>query len=85
MDTVKSEHTIEDIKKIKPLLSKSEMLVRVNPWNENSVKEIDEVINAGADIIMLPMWKNVKDVKNFLECVNGRTKTTFVAGNKRSG
>lgn len=39
MDTVKSEHTIEDIEKIKPLLSTSEMLVRVNPWNERSLKK----------------------------------------------
>ena len=51
MDTVKSEHTIEDIEKIKPLLSTSEMLVRVNPWNERSVEEINDVVNAGADII----------------------------------
>ena len=82
MDTVKSEHTIEDIKKIKPLLSKSEMLVRVNPWNKNSVEEINEVVNAGADIIMLPMWKNVDDVKKFLKCVNGRTRTTLLLETK---
>ena len=84
MDTVKSEHTIEDIKKIKPLLTKSEMLVRVNPWNENSVEEINEVVNAGADIIMLPMWKNVNDVKNFLDCVNGRVKTTLLLETKEA-
>ena len=84
MDTVKSEHTIEDIKKIKPLLSKSEMLVRVNPWNENSIEEINGVVNAGADIIMLPMWKNVNDVEKFLKCVNGRTRTTLLLETKEA-
>lgn len=84
MDTVKSEHTIEDIEKIKPLLSTSQMLVRVNPWNERSVEEINDVVNAGADIIMLPMWKDVDTVKNFLNCIDGRTKTTLLLETKET-
>jgi hypothetical protein len=84
MDTVKSEHTIEDIEKIKPLLSTSQMLVRVNPWNERSVEEINDVVNAGADIIMLPMWKDVDTVKNFLNCIDGRTKTTLLLETKEA-
>lgn len=84
IDTVKSEHTIEDIEKIKPLLSTSQMLVRVNPWNERSVEEINDVVNAGADIIMLPMWKDVDTVKNFLNCIDGRTKTTLLLETKEA-
>lgn len=84
MNTVKSNHCIGDIKKIKPFLSKSEMLVRVNPWNENSVKEINAVIDAGADIIMLPMWKSVNDVQNFLNVVNKRCKTTLLLETKEA-
>lgn len=84
MDTVKSEHTIEDIEKIKPLLSTPQMLVRVNPWNERSVEEINDVVNAGADIIMLPMWKDVDTVKNFLNCIDGRTKTTLLLETKEA-
>ena len=84
MDTVKSEHTIEDIEKIKPLLSTSQMLVRVNPWNERSVEEINDVVNAGADIIMLTMWKDVDTVKNFLNCIDGRTKTTLLLETKEA-
>ena len=76
MNTVKSNHCVADIRTIKPYLSKSEMLVRVNPWNENSEEEINDVIDAGADIIMLPMWKSVNDVQNFLNVVNKRCKTT---------
>ena len=52
LNTVKSNHKIEDISRIKPLLTSSELLVRVNPWNEGSEKEIDSVIKAGADIII---------------------------------
>lgn len=84
MNTVKSQHTVDDIKKIKPLLTKSQMLVRVNPWNENSVQEIDQVVSAGADIIMLPMWKSAAEVTNFINKVDGRCKTTLLLETKEA-
>lgn len=84
MDTVKSNHKISDISKIKPLLTKSEMLVRVNPIYENSEQEINAVVDAGADIIMLPMWKSPKEVERFLSLVNGRTKTTLLLETKEA-
>lgn len=84
LNTVKSHHSISDIAAIKPQLSFSEMLVRVNPWNENSVAEINEVIEAGADIIMLPMWKSKEEVENFLSVVGGRCKTTLLLETKEA-
>ena len=84
MNTVKSNHTIDDVIRIKPLLSTSEMMVRVNPLNENSVEEINCVISAGADMIMLPMWKSAIEVTNFLSIVNGRCKTTLLLETKEA-
>lgn len=84
MNTVKSQHTVDDIKRIKPILTKSKMLVRVNPWNENSVEEINQVISAGADIIMLPMWKSATEVTHFLNAVGGRCKTTLLLETKEA-
>lgn len=84
MNTVKAWHTVEDIRKIKPLLTTSEMLVRINPWNANSVEEINEVISAGADIIMLPMWKSATEVKKFINAVGGRCKTTLLLETKEA-
>lgn len=78
MDTVKSKHTIEDVKKIKDILTKSELLVRVNPIHDNSENEINEVIKNGADIIMLPFFKTVEEVVKFLGYVNKRTKTCLL-------
>lgn len=78
MNTVKSGHKVEDICTIKPLLTKAELLVRVNPWNENSPQEVDAVLAAGADIIMFPMWKTVEEVQSFLRAVNGRAKTSLL-------
>lgn len=84
MNTVKSKHSIEDIKRIKPLLTKSDMLVRINPWNDNSEKEINDVIAAGADMIMLPMWKSATEVNNFLKVVDSRCKTTLLLETKEA-
>ncbi|MGN1420924.1 MAG: aldolase/citrate lyase family protein [Eubacterium sp.] len=78
MDTVKNHHTVDDVKNIRRVLDKSELLVRINPIHKNSRQEIDDVVNVGADIIMLPMWKSADDVKRFLDFVNGRVKTILL-------
>lgn len=84
IDSVKSHHSIRDIKRIVSILDKSEMLVRVNPINENSEEEINQVIDAGADIIMLPMWKSKNEVISFLKYVNGKTKTVLLLETKEA-
>ena len=78
LDTVKSKHKIEDVGKIKKILNKSELLVRVNSIYEKSKEEINRVIEQGADIIMLPYFKNVGEVKTFIDLVNGRCKTMLL-------
>lgn len=83
-DSVKSHHSVADIKAIKPHLTTSEMLVRVNPWYDGSSAEIDSVIDAGADIIMLPYWKTPEEVSNFIKAVNGRSKTTLLLETKEA-
>lgn len=82
INSVKSNHTINDIKKIAPLLDKSELLVRVNPINDTSKEEINKTIEAGANIIMLPMWKSLQEVQTFLNYVNGRVKTILLLETK---
>lgn len=75
MDTVQSHHTVDDIKNIRRAVTKSQVMVRCNPIHEGSKAEIDAIVNAGADIIMLPYFKTVDEVKLFLEYVSGRVRT----------
>lgn len=81
MDTVQSHHTIEDICVVKKVLKKTQVMVRCNPIHEatmdyiSSKEEINEAIKAGADILMLPYFKTVEEVKTFIELVGGRAKT----------
>ena len=83
-NTVKSQHSISDIEEIKPLLTTSELLVRVNPWSSTSYEEIERVIVAGADIVMLPMWKTVNEVKSFIKAVDNRCKTVLLLETKEA-
>ena len=84
LDTVQSHHTIEDIKALRPVLTKSKLLVRCNPIHGatkdylSSAREIDEIVKAGADIIMLPYFKTVREVKLFIDLVAGRAKTCLL-------
>ncbi len=81
MDTVQSHHTVEDVARIKKSVIRSDVMVRVNPIHAaaegyvSSKEEIEAVIEAGADVIMLPYFKTVEEVGRFIEIVDGRAMT----------
>ena len=78
LDSVKNHHTVKDVQNIRACVNKAKVLVRVNPIHPSSAQEIDAVIGAGADFVMLPMWKTAEDVKTFLRFVGGRAKTVLL-------
>ena len=90
MDTVQNHHTIEDVKNVRAVLNKAELLVRINPIHEateeycSSKEEIDAVIEAGADIVMLPYFKTIQEVYDFLSIVKGRVKTMLLLETKEA-
>ena len=84
-DCVLNRHTFADAIAIREAITKSEVLVRVNPIHEEQADgypgtedEIERVIRAGADIVMLPYFKSVDEVERFLEAVHGRAKTMLL-------
>lgn len=78
LDTVISHHHIDDVKNIKKVLTKAELLVRVNPVYDDSEEEINKVINYGADIVMLPFFKTKYEVEAFIGYISGRAKTCLL-------
>lgn len=78
LDTVISRHSIDDVAKLRKVIKNGELLVRCNPIFEGSKEEIDKIISDGADIIMLPYFKTVEEVKTFVQLVNGRVKTDLL-------
>ena len=84
MDTVQLHHTTQDVANIKGAVATAEVLVRVNPIHEatqlydSSEEEINAAIEAGADVLMLPYFKTVQEVKRFVQIIAGRTKTMLL-------
>lgn len=79
MNTVQSTHSIRDVQVIRNSIEgKSVLQVRINPMHENSKCEIEKVIEYGADIIMLPFFTTVEEVKQFINLVDGRVRTCLL-------
>ena len=90
MDTVQNHHTIEDVRNVRAVLNKAELLVRLNPIHDateeycSSEDEINAVIDAGADIVMLPYFKTIEEIHRFITAVNGRAKTMLLLETKEA-
>lgn len=80
MDTVQCHHTVEDVKRIKRAIKKAQIMVRVNPLHDatdgycSSEEEINAVIDAGADLVMLPYFHGAEDIERFVKIVDGRAR-----------
>lgn len=85
MDTVQNRHSFSDIENIRSAVSRSKVQVRINPIHDatsdycNTEDEVHKAIDSGADILMLPMYKSVKDVERFLTTVDGKATTLLLA------
>lgn len=80
MDTVQCYHTVEDVRRIRKVIKKAQIMVRVNPLHNatdeycSSEEEINAVIDAGADLVMLPYFHGAEDIERFVKIVNGRAR-----------
>lgn len=79
LNSVISKHTIDDVIKVREAIPKGRLLVRVNPLHSKSRFEIDEVISAGADMLMLPMYTTNDEIKKFIFMIDGRASSCLLA------
>lgn len=96
LDTVQNHHTIEDVRRVKASLKEAKVLVRVNPIHKalidaegkvmymDSKSEIESAIEAGADIVMLPFFHTVDEVKQFTEMVKSGNERRVQRGSMGS-
>ncbi len=71
-DTLISDHSIADVRNIRKALPETELLVRSNPMYSGTKQEVEDIIEAGADLIMLPMFRTSKELREFSRMVDGR-------------
>lgn len=96
LDTVQNHHTIEDVRRVKASVKKAKVLVRVNPIHKamlnadgtiaymDSRTEVESAIEAGADIVMLPFFHSVEEVKEFVYIVQYANNQMERYGNMRA-
>ncbi len=77
-NTVKSNNRIEDIPAVREVLTTSQLLVRTNPIHAYTKIEVNQAIECGADIMMLPMVMDHHDVEQYVNYVDGRAKVCIM-------
>ena len=77
LNTHLGTHTLEDVTAVKKAVKRAEIMVRINLLNTDTVNEIEQAIEYGADWIMLPMFTHSDEVKKVADIISGRAK--FVA------
>nr|WP_299242827.1 aldolase/citrate lyase family protein [uncultured Halomonas sp.] len=75
----KAAHTFEDIAAVSEVLTKAELMVRVNPLHVETAQEVNESIACGASRLMLPMFRSPEEVEEFIRLVDGRVPMTLLA------
>jgi 2-keto-3-deoxy-L-rhamnonate aldolase RhmA len=78
LNTVISRHSMLDVAALRPYVPSGSLMVRINPVHEGTRDEVDQVIAAGADIIMLPMFRGSQEVEVFTQAVAGRARTCLL-------
>lgn len=72
LDTLISKHSLADVPIISNAIKSSELLVRLNPLYDGTNQEVEEAVSGGADLLMLPMFKDSTELQTFTEIVDGR-------------
>lgn len=78
LNTVISRHTPKDVSLLRPFLPDGALLVRLNPVNVNTEVEVEDAIRRGADVLMLPMFRDASEVRRFCRAVNSRVKVCLL-------
>jgi 2-keto-3-deoxy-L-rhamnonate aldolase RhmA len=73
-----SSHRLADVALIKQSTVTANLVVRINPLHEKSGEEIDQVIQAGADYIMLPFFRDGAQVVKFQALVADRVDSILL-------
>jgi 2-keto-3-deoxy-L-rhamnonate aldolase RhmA len=81
LNAVISRHTPQDVSTIRRALDHAGtgvLMVRVNPLGQGTPAEIENILDRGADRIMLPMFTHPDEVARCLDLIAGRAPLTLL-------
>ena len=71
-NTFISVHQMEDVGRIRAVVRRSRLMVRINPLHAGTAAELDAVLAQGADLVMLPMFTEAAQLRDFTQLVADR-------------
>lgn len=72
-DTEINLNTVEDLRSVRAC-TEATVICRINGYGPGTPEEVERVVAAGADEILLPMARSVAEVEAVLKAVNGRCR-----------
>lgn len=73
-----SDHEEHELPEIGRVLRQAELFARTNPIHDGSREEIERLLDVGAEVLMLPMFRSLPEVDHFVEIVAGRAKVSLL-------
>ena len=73
-----SDHKAHELHAIRRSLKKSKLFARTNPIHSGSRGEIAGLIDAGVEVLMLPMFKTVAEAALFIKLVDRRATVSLL-------
>lgn len=72
-----SDHEENQLPVLRKALKKSKLFVRTNPLHPRLEEEIDRFIEAGAEVLMLPMFKTAEDAAILLNTLTVEQRSRY--------
>jgi len=73
-----SDHCFNDIERIRRVLNRANLMVRIDPLHYDTKVQVNNVIDAGADLVMLPYFHRLDEARHFLDLVGNRAATVLL-------
>ena len=73
-----SDHCFNDISPIRNVLNRTKLIVRVDPLHRGSKVQINNVIDEGADLVILPYFHRLDEAWEFLDLVGNRAAAVLL-------
>ena len=73
-----SDHGVADLVAVAAMLTRATAFVRINPLHPGTQREIETVLEAGAQAVMLPFFDGPEDAVRFVRLLGGRAQALLL-------
>ena len=73
-----SDHALSDLDRLSVAVSSAALFARLNPLYGGSLGEIEEALDRGASVLMLPFFTTAAEVDRFVGLVKGRARVVLL-------